>query len=295
MVAVTRGWVRTTGLTAVLLLSLALGTATMVEGQESTPGATQPVVMADTEITWTGAWEYDTEDSYDVTSIPEQAIFFQRDEDIDEEVGFVKLLTYGLLGDESAATGPEAVRLFAELFLDGMSPNALTETARGEGGNGTAWALFTFTPSPIDEVQDQSFSSLISAQQDDTGATVITSLTAPTDLFGETIQDVQNAFVLDGNSRFFDDIDVAQIVAELPEGTSPGQDLAATPAASPEATFITSPEATPDGSSGALPSASPDATPLSGAEATLAAVQGMGQVGTPAASPSGAPESTPEN
>jgi hypothetical protein len=253
------------------------------------------VVVAETEITWTGAWEYDTENSYGVTSVPEQAIFFQRDEDIDEEVGFVKLVTFGMLNDDSAASGAEAVGLFAELFLDGMSPNALTETARGEGENGTAWALYTFTPSPIDEVQDQSFSSLISAAQDDDGAVVITSLTAPTDVFGETIQDVQNVFTLDGDDRFFEDIDVAQIVAGLPAGTSPGQELAATPEASPEATIITSPEATPLGSPGPLPEASPIGTPLTSAEATLAAVQGLAEAATPTASPSGASEGTPEN
>jgi hypothetical protein len=294
MVAVTSGWIRTTALLVAMLVGVAPVTATIVLGQDASPTAQQPVVVAETEITWTGAWEYDTLGSYSVTSVPDQAIFFQRDEDIDEEIGFVKLLTFGMLMDDSLASADDAVSLFAEFFLDGMSPNALAETARGGTEGVAAWGLYTFTPSPIDDVQDQSFSSLIVAEQGEGGAFAITSLTAPTDVFAETLEAVRSDFRVDGDGRLFEGIDIAEIMADVPEGESPGQELAESPVASPEATILASPEATPLGDAAGQELATPEATPLDSAEATLVAVQGAAQTPTPTVGEAGSPEPSPE-
>lgn len=270
---------RTTGsIAAVLLVVMALIASPSV-AQDSTPTADQPVVVDGTEITWTGEWEYDEEDSYSVASVPEQAIFFQKDEEISEQIGYVELLTHGVLEEGTAANASEAVDVFAELFLEGASPNAIERGATGELEDGTAWGVYTFTPSAADDIQGQSVSSLITASPSGDGGFTVTSLTAPNDLFEDAITQVQEDFTVDGDDGFFMGIAAEEVAADLPEQVSPGASRESTPVASPEISVL---ESTPVASPGDIPAPSPEATPLGGAEATLAAQQNLAETETPA-------------
>ena len=281
---------RTTGPVVVLLLALATIVAHPIAAQNSTPVSDQPVVVAGTAITWIGGWEYDQSDSYSVASVPEQAIFVKQDDDVNAEIGWVKVLTYGPLGEDSAASASEAVDVFAQLHVDGASPNAVAEVGTGELENSTAWALYTFTPSASSELQGQSVASLVTARENgEGGGYVVTSLTAPSYLLEETISQVQNGFTLDGDGQLLEGIDAAELAADLPETESPGAMQESTPVASPEITVLGSSDATPGASPADIPVVSPEATPLGDAEATLAAIQNVADEGTPAASLEPAP------
>lgn len=273
---------RIIGSLVVIALALSAIVAASLAAQEATPTVEQPVVIANIEITWTGPWEYDQSGSYSVAELPDQAIFSQSDDAIDDEIEFVKILTHGMLEDESVSNTTEAIDLFAELFLEGASALGVQQSNTGELENGATWSVYTLTPSASDDLQGQSVASLISASQNDDGAYVVTSLTSTTDVFETSITQVQNDFTIDGEGQLFEGIDAAEAAADLPESTSPAASGDATPLASPEIIVVGSPEASPVGSPGVIPVAGPDATPLGDAEATLAAIQNLADEGTPA-------------
>lgn len=276
---------RVTGSWALFFLMVMSFMAAPLAAQNSTPRADQPVVVNGTEITWSGEWEYDADDSYSVASVSEQAMFVQKDEDIDDQIGYVTLLSYGVLEQSEAADSSEAVQIFAELLLEGASPNALEQSASGESAGGGVWGLYAFTPSAADDIQGQSIASLIAVSENDEGAFIVTSLTSPIDLFHDAINQAQNDFRLDGDGRLFEGIDVDDVVEDLHVVMSPGSSRESTPSASPEISVADIDAATPGASPQATPIASPNASPAPGAEATLAAEQDLAET----------PESTPSN
>lgn len=270
------------GIGIVLVAALiAVGTSPTL-AQEATPDSTQPVTVADTEITWSGEWDHTTRTS---TSIPDQAAFSH----VDVEDQILKTLTYGVLRDEDVASTPEALDRFADANFDDAGAADVVESATGAQEDGTLWRVYTFITSEGDDIRNENVASLVTASQRADGAYVLTSLTTNIAILEETIPQVQDQFVVDGDGQLFAGINAAEVTADLGPGASPERVTAATPEASPEITDIGSPETTPGATPIDFPEASPDATPIGDAEATLAAIQDLEEEETPPASPGSTP------
>lgn len=192
-----------------LMLGMIAAVANPAAAQDSTPSASpeveQPVVVGETEITWTGEWEYDA-----ASSIDEQATFVQ----IDMENAVLKLVSYGQFEDETVEDTDQAIDVFTESYFESAGADAVEENGSGELEDGTIWRLYSF------DLQAVPVSLLITASEDDDAGFVVTTLTANTSAFEDSLTQVQEEFMLDEDGQLFQDLDEGEVTDLLPaEGT----------------------------------------------------------------------------
>jgi len=212
---------RSGGVIVALMFGMMAMLASPVTAQDSTPAesspaADQPVVVAGSEISWTGDWQYDA-----ASSMEQQATFTQ----IDMQDQVLKLVSYGVFQDETVADPGEAIDVFSDAFFEGAGAETVQENGSGELEDGTIWRMYSF------DLQGTGVSFLITATQDDEGAYVVTSLTANTPVMEETITQVQEEFTIDGDGQFFEGVDAADVTQGLSTQASPEASPASTPAA----------------------------------------------------------------
>ncbi len=208
--------IRNIGFFVGLMLGVMAAVSNPATAQDSTPAATpgveQPVVIGDVEITWTGDWQYDS-----ASSIEQQATFIQ----IDMENQVLKLVSYGSFEDETVEGTGEAIDVFAQSYFESAGAEAVDESGTGELEDGAIWRLYSF------ELEGVPVTFLISAEQDDEGAFVLTTLTANTSAFAESLTQVREEFTLNEDGQLFEELDEAEVIETIPAQASPE----ATPAA----------------------------------------------------------------
>lgn len=210
---------RRAGILVALMLGLLAIVASPVAAQESTPTDStpvveQPVIVGSTEITWTGDWEYDA-----ATATDEQATFTQ----IDIENMVLQLLSYGVIEDVSIEDAEQVIDTTVASLRETVE--SVEENGSGQLDDGTVWRIYTF------ELQGLQVSLLLTVDQGDDGAFMVTSLIANTSALADAISQVQEDFILNEDGQFFEGLDAAEITEGLP--------VQATPEASPEATPAT--------------------------------------------------------
>jgi hypothetical protein len=207
----TTRFIRTAALTVALLLGL-LATAGTVAAQDSTPATgDQPVTVGQTEVTWTGDWQYDATSSMD-----EQITLSQ----VDPATQSIKLATYGEFADDTVESPEDALDTFATAFFDGAGAEGVVEGGSGELDNGTTWKVYTF------DLQGLNLAFLVTVSESADGEYVVTTLTGNADGFQDTVTQAQEQIMLNGEPTFLDGVDATAITGGL----------GGTPVASPEAT-----------------------------------------------------------
>jgi hypothetical protein len=190
---------RTVAVMATLLLGL-LAIASPVAAQESTPATTQPITVGQTEIGWTGDWQYDAN-----SSMEQQATLTQ----VDAGSGSIKLATYGEFEDESVDNPGDALDTFATAFFDGAGAESVLEAGSGELENGAVWKIYTF------DLQGLQLTFLATVSETADGAYVVTTLTGNTDQFPATIGQAQEEITLNGEPIYLDGVDAQQVTSGL--------------------------------------------------------------------------------
>ena len=201
---------RTDAVMAALLLGL-MAIASPATAQESTPAVEQPVTVGQTEVGWSGDWQYDASSSMD-----QQATLTQ----VDASAGSIKLATYGEFQDETVDDPQAALETFANAFFDGAGAESVVEAGSGELDSGAVWKIYTF------DLQGLQLTFLATVSQGEDGAYVVSTLTGNTDQFSATIEQAQAEITLNGEPTFLEGVDAQQVTSGLN----------ATPVASPEAT-----------------------------------------------------------
>ena len=209
----------TAGLIALLvgLLALAVG-PTAAQEAASSPAADTPVMVGDTEVRWTGAWQYDPASSVAGEQVTLSAF--------DPATGGLKLAMYEEVSGATVASAEDALDRFTEALLEEVSVEAVEQVDSGALDTGGAWGFYTF------ELQGLSLALLITVSETGGGEGAYTVSSLATTLTGDpadlaaTITETQEEILLDGEPTFLAGIDVAEITG-VP---------VASPVASPEAT-----------------------------------------------------------
>ncbi len=193
-----------------LMLGMMATLAHPATAQDSTPASTpvvdQPVVVGSTEITWTGEWEYDA-----ASSIEDQATFIQ----IDMEQGVLQLVSYGAFEDAEIEDPDSAIDMFTDAYFESAGAGTVEENGSGELEDGTIWRLYTF------DLQAVQVSLLITAVEGEDDAFVVTTLTANTSAFEDSLTQVQDEFTLNEDGQLFQDIDEEEVIESLPAQATP--------------------------------------------------------------------------
>lgn len=190
---------RTVAVMAALLLGL-LAVASPIAAQESTPVTTQPIMVGQTELGWTGDWQFDPG-----SSMEQQATLTQ----VDAETSSIKLATYGEFEDESVESPSEALDTFATAFFDGAGAESVLEAGSGELDNGAVWKIYTF------DLQGLQLTFLATVSETADGAYIVTTLTGNTDQFPATIEQAQQEITLNGEPIYLDGVDAQQVTSGL--------------------------------------------------------------------------------
>lgn len=192
------------------MLALAIS-PTAAQNATPSPAEVQPVTVGETEITWTGEWQLDPASTTDqqVTLI-----------EINPATGSLKLATYGEFADETVDSPEAALETFVESFFAGAGVDGVQEIGSGELEDGAVWRLFSFN------LQGLQLSMLITVNEVNDNEFVVSTLTANTDDFEETIAQAQEEIMLDGEPAFLAGVDNVAVTV----GASPVASPAATPA-----------------------------------------------------------------
>ncbi len=190
---------RTVAVMAALLLGL-LAVASPIAAQESTPAATGPITVGQTELGWSGDWQYDESSSMD-----QQATLTQ----VDAETGSIKLATYGEFNDDTVDTPSDALDTFATAFFEGAGAESVVEAGSGELENGAVWKIYTF------DLQGLQLTFLATVTETADGAYVVTTLTGNTDQFSATIEQAQQEITLNGEPIYLDGVNAQEVTSGL--------------------------------------------------------------------------------
>lgn len=200
---------RQTRLTAALLATIAgllALIASPATAQESTPAADQPVIVGETEVSWTGDWQYDA-----ANASPEQAHLIQ----LNLEIGAIMLVSYGEFAESPVGAEGEQVEgsqavidTFSEGLAQGLGADAVQETGSGELEDGTIWKLFEF------DLEGIQLTLLVTVSQAENDAYVVETLVGTTDTFGVSLATAQAEILLDGEPAFLDGIEPEDVGAE---------------------------------------------------------------------------------
>lgn len=159
----------------------------------------QAITVGQTQITWTGAWEYDA-----ASSMEQQATLTQ----VDPATGTIKLASYGEFQDASVGTPEQALDTFAEAFFDGAGAENVMPLNTGTLPDGTVWKTWTF------DLQGLSLTILGTVSQNSAGAYVVSTLTGNSDAFAPTITQAQQEILLNGQPTFLAGVDPAAVTAQ---------------------------------------------------------------------------------
>lgn len=200
--------IRATAVVLALLAGMLAFAFNPASAQQSTPVAEQPIVVGETEITWTGDWEYDP-----ASSVDEQATLTQ----VDVTSGSLMLATYGEFADGTVGSPQEALDAFTTSFFQGAGAESTAAVASGELENGGVWEAHSF------DLQGLQLTLLITVSEAESGEFVVSTLTSNTETFTDSLSASQNDIMIDGEQTFLEGIEAQEITS-------------ATPTASPEAT-----------------------------------------------------------
>jgi hypothetical protein len=191
---------RTVAVLAAALIGL-LAFASPIAAQDSTPaGGPTSVTVGQTEVAWSGAWQYDSGSSMD-----QQATLTQ----VDAGSGSLKLATYGEFQDDTVDTPADALEAFSGAFFDGAGAESVVEAGSGELDNGATWKIYTF------DLQGLQLTFLATVSQADDGSFIVSTLTGNTDQFSATIDSAQQEITLNGEPTFLDGVDAAEVTSGL--------------------------------------------------------------------------------
>lgn len=186
------------------LVALLFGMLTLVvnpaAAQDATPSADQPVMVGDTELSWTGDWQLDPSSTVD-----EQATLNQ----VDPATGTLKLATYGEFADDSVDTAEDALDTFTTAFFEGAGVETVQETGSGELDNGAMWKMFSF------DLQGLQLSLLITVNEASEGEFVVSTLTSNTDQFADSLSQAQEEIMLNGEPTFLEGVEASEITGGL--------------------------------------------------------------------------------
>ncbi len=200
---------RTVAIVAALLLGL-MAVGGSVAAQGSTPAVEKPIMVGQTELDWSGDWQYDPNSSMD-----SQATLTQ----VDAESGSIKLATYGEFEDETVEDSSAALETFATSFFEGAGAESVVEAGSGTLENGAVWKIYTF------DLQGLQLTFLATVSETADGAYVVTTLTGNTDQFSATIEQAQQDITLNGEPIYLNGVDAQEVTSGLN----------ATPVATPDA------------------------------------------------------------
>lgn len=213
---------RTTGAVLALLMVMLAVVVGPAVAQESTPAAQgspvavqQPVTIGDTEVSWSGNWQYDETGSVEA----QQAALEQSG----SETSAYRLATYSEVVDETV-DGPDAfLDTFAQQYFESAGAQSVQEVGSGELENGAVWKVYNF------QLEGVQLALLVTVNQNDNSEYVTSTLTANTDSFAESISAVQQEIMLDGEPTFLEGVQIEEVTANLGAVASPQASPAATP------------------------------------------------------------------
>ncbi len=194
------------GLKRLVLAIVVVLFSTVSASATATASAQASIIVGNTEVSWTGDWEYDPDSSMD-----RQATLTQ----VDAETGSIKLATYGEFMDSTVAGPSQALDVFADSFFTGAGATAITEAGSGDLEQGGVWKVYTF------DLQGLKLTFLVTANQNSAGAFVVTTLTGNTERFASTIEQAQQEITLNGERAFFQGVDPVAVTASILIADSP--------------------------------------------------------------------------
>ena len=192
--------IRNTAALVALLFGMLALVVNPAAAQDATPSADQPVVVGDTELSWTGDWQLDPSSTVD-----EQATLNQ----VDPATGTLKLATYGEFADDSVDTAEDALDTFTTAFFEGAGVETVQETGSGELDNGAMWKMFSF------DLQGLQLSLLITVNEASEGEFVVSTLTSNTDQFADSLPQAQEEIMLNGEPTFLEGVEASEITGGL--------------------------------------------------------------------------------
>lgn len=190
---------RTVAVMAALLLGL-MAVGGSVAAQDSTPAVEKPVTVGQTELDWTGDWQYDPN-----SSMESQATLTQAD----STTGSIKLATYGEFTDDTVEDSSDALETFASSFFSGAGAQSVVEAGSGTLENGAVWKIYTF------DLQGLQLTFLATVSETADGAFIVTTLTGNTDQFPATIEQAQQEITLNGEPIYLDGVDAQEVTSGL--------------------------------------------------------------------------------
>lgn len=192
--------IRNTAALVALLFGMLALVVNPAAAQDATPSADQPVMVGDTELSWTGDWQLDPSSTVD-----EQATLNQ----VDPATGTLKLATYGEFADDSVDTAEDALDTFTTAFFEGAGVETVQETGSGELDNGAMWKMFSF------DLQGLQLSLLITVNEASEGEFVVSTLTSNTDQFADSLSQAQEEIMLNGEPTFLEGVEASEITGGL--------------------------------------------------------------------------------
>lgn len=160
----------------------------------------ETIFVANTEVGWTGPWEYDL-----ASSTTDQATF----SNVDQATGTLKLVTYGEFADQSVAGTGAALTTFTDAFFQGAGATNARQIDGGTLANGSEWRLYSFNLQGLD------LSIFVTGSQIANGMFVVTTVTANTTAIQQTLAEVQQDFSLNRTTPVFDGVDPIQVTVGL--------------------------------------------------------------------------------
>jgi hypothetical protein len=193
----------------VAMIMALLVLAAPAAAQETTPDVDRAVTVGQTTVTWEEHWEYVPDSSTEDTATLRV---------IDQHAGRILLVTYGEFVDDTVNDREAALDKYAEVVFAGVELEAITARDAGELENGSVWKVYDF------ELDGVVLTMVITVDESNGGAFVISMLTGNADSFTEIVQQAREEIILNDEPVFLDGIDGAAIASTV-----------ATPEASPVA------------------------------------------------------------
>jgi hypothetical protein len=191
-------------------------TATETPVATGTAAAPQAVTIGQTEVSWTGDWEYSD------SSTDNQAMLSRTGG------GAFNLASYGEFKDLTVTSPEQALDTFAEAFFGGAGAENPTPLTSGTLADGSPWKSWTFTLQGVD------LTFLGTAHQVSTGIWSVSTLTSDSAGFADTLISAQQQILLNGQPAFMPGIDPAAVLGQgttVPATTATAAVTTETPAA----------------------------------------------------------------
>lgn len=153
---------------------------------------TSTVYVGNTEVGWSGSWQQSTSGTS-----ANQATFSRTN----PTGSTMELVSYGEFSDPSMTSVPAAVDGFANAFLQAAGATNVQQVDGGVLQNGATWKVYRFN------LQGSDLSTFVMGSQNASGAYVITTVTANSELLMLTMIDVQAQFSLNRTTSMLAGVD----------------------------------------------------------------------------------------